>query len=53
VSDPNEPSGMDVNDPASMEVSDFCASEAEFPAPKAVGMNRNTWPHGNFVFQFV
>ncbi len=39
--------------PASMDVADFCASETEFLASKTVWVNRDTWPRGNLISEFL
>ena len=47
----NRAGKRDVNDTASMHVSDFRTSEAEFPASKAVRINRYVWPRGDLGFK--
>jgi len=36
-----------------MDVADFCASETEFLASKTVWVNRDTWPRGNLISEFL
>src|ERR1700694_1543857 len=47
----NRTGKRNVDDPANMHMPDFCTLETEFSPAKAVGMNRDTWPSADFVFE--